>query len=152
MKKTKAKASGKKAGGKTLPGHLRHSKTDDFLKRLREDNSMVEYFTRLRILNSRRTASQLSQRASSGRWLRAPGPCAGGVHRAGDYEGKVSPEEQGREAEKEVTCLLLVDSPSFSPMTSVEKSAILPPLDLEVPVVDFLGGLINGNESSETWY
>lgn len=41
----------KRVKAKTPPGHLRHTKGDDFLKKLHEDNSMVEYFTRLRILN-----------------------------------------------------------------------------------------------------
>ncbi len=31
--------------------HLRQSKSKDFLKRLQQENSMVEYFTRLTILN-----------------------------------------------------------------------------------------------------
>jgi hypothetical protein len=30
---------------------LRKSKTEGFLEKIREDNSMVEYFTRLRIMN-----------------------------------------------------------------------------------------------------
>lgn len=32
-------------------GHVRQSKTDNFLENIRENNSMVEYITQLRIMN-----------------------------------------------------------------------------------------------------
>ncbi len=45
---TKRKPKQKLAG---KASHLRQSKTEDFVERLKNNNSMVEYFTRLRILN-----------------------------------------------------------------------------------------------------
>lgn len=50
----KRPARAKKPSKKVAKGkgsHLRQSKTDDFMEKIRKDNSMVEYFTKLRILN-----------------------------------------------------------------------------------------------------
>ncbi len=47
---SKTRVKKKKKAKKSSKSHLRHSKTDNFLESVRS-NSMVEYFTRLRIMN-----------------------------------------------------------------------------------------------------
>lgn len=50
-KKTATKRSPKKRPPLSKASHLRQSKTEDFINRLKQNNSMVDYFTRLSILN-----------------------------------------------------------------------------------------------------
>jgi len=52
--KTKAKLAKKKPAKRratTKTNHLRQSKTADFLEKIRENNTMIDYMTRLRVLN-----------------------------------------------------------------------------------------------------
>lgn len=62
-KKPARRSKLKKASSKV--SHLRQSKTDDFLEKLRSNNSMIEYFTRLTVLNP--PAAKLMSKDSGGK-------------------------------------------------------------------------------------
>jgi hypothetical protein len=51
--------------------HLKNSKTKNFLERIRSDNSMVEYFTQLRIMNpAAQLTSNLNEPRREGGFVR----------------------------------------------------------------------------------